>query len=230
MQDSNILWNLSVVFAVTIWSGVVLTLLQKILIHQENPPRIHSHFFIWIGCILIALAIHTDQIVFYSLSGEDDSLFTLGWKQQAGLLLWSGGLLLATAIIINLLLNYWFDKLKYQSRFILLGVNLASSLFIFIFLHSISRQFYYFYYLLIFDNLEFQWVITSGFDTRSVLRLLSTRSLAHYSAFLSAISMWTILLFSIVSTLNSAPFNQSKINIPILSLFIGLACLLSRAL
>jgi len=116
---------------------------------------------------------------------DTDSFFTLGTWGRVGLLAISAALTLLWVLLAIQL-----------RRFSRLRAGLAGLALFWLFVW-LSPQFYYAYYLLLFDGLPIQWVARAP-EPATILRLLSFTERATLSAHGVGILGWLVLLSAIL--------------------------------
>ena len=122
---------------------------------------------------------------------EGDSFFTLTIIERTGLVLLSS--ILAVALILT------FLKITIQFKLV---VKLAFSVILLWLFVWLSPQIYYFYYIFLFDTLEFQNVIKLPPKPKEIFSLLSFSDRANLSNHGKGILGWVMILLSLK---NSTP-------------------------
>jgi len=117
---------------------------------------------------------------------EGDSFFTLTIIERTGLVL------LSSILVVTLVLAF----LKITTQFKLIVKLAFSVIFLWLFVW-LSPQAYYFYYIFLFDTLEFQNVIKLPPTPKDIFSLLSFSDRTNLSNHSKGILGWVMILISL---------------------------------
>jgi len=120
---------------------------------------------------------------------ENDTFYHLSLLDRAGLVFLS--------VILFSIIAYLSIKLTSNLK---LPAKIISALFIFWLFVWVSPQIYYFYYLLIFENLPLQVVIQAPPDPFEIFQIISFTGKPDLSAHSKGIFFWLIMLLMLIQS------------------------------
>jgi hypothetical protein len=155
---------------------------------------------IWSGSIGLVLIWHS-QIINRALTHwSGDSFYHLNQIEQFGLLAWSL-LLIIFSGWISTLKTGWFERrfshkasTSIRPAIAIHLLDIIITLALFELLYAFSPQFYYGYYLIIFDDLPLQWITPNEFGFTQIIDRIFIHSITKFSDLLAALTLWVLIL------------------------------------